>query len=146
MRYSEELDSCQESQICHQREVTWEQGPIRALVSIALQRNLMSAISWARAEHQLWAIGGYYNNSRFQKAQRPSGSFIKYFYFSLYDIGMARKSAHRFVFHDFHNFKALNACAAQYFCLYRRIQGGGWGGGGGGGFVRFLPSKLGKPL
>ena len=53
------------------------------------------------------------NNSRFRKAQRPSGSFIKYFYFSLYDIGMARKSAHRFGFHDFHNFKALNACAAR---------------------------------
>ena len=28
------LDSCQESLIWHQREVTWEQGPIRALVSI----------------------------------------------------------------------------------------------------------------
>ena len=53
------------------------------------------------------------NNSRFPKAQRPSGSFIKYFYFSLYDIGMARKSAHRFGFHDFHNFEALNACAAR---------------------------------
>ena len=64
-------------------------------------------------------------NSRFQKAQRPSGSFTKYFYFSLYDIGMARKSAHRFGIHDFHNFKALNACAARYFCLYRRIQVGG---------------------
>ena len=32
----EELDSCQVSQIRHQREITWEQGPIRALVSITL--------------------------------------------------------------------------------------------------------------
>ena len=30
------LDSCQEYQISHQREVTWEQGPIRALASIIL--------------------------------------------------------------------------------------------------------------
>ena len=64
------------------------------------------------------------DNSRFRKAQRPSGSFTKYFYFSLNDIGMARKSAHRFGIHDFHNFKALNAFAARYFCLNRRIQEG----------------------
>ena len=65
------------------------------------------------------------NNSRFRKAQRPSGSFTKYFYFPLNDIGMARKSAHRFGIHDFYNFKALNAFAARYFCLNRRIQEGG---------------------
>ena len=29
------------------REVTWEQGPIRALALITLQRNLISTISWA---------------------------------------------------------------------------------------------------
>ena len=65
------------------------------------------------------------NNSRFLKAQRPSGSFTKYFYFPLNDIGMARKSAHRFGIRDFYNFKALNAFAARYFCLNRRIQEGG---------------------
>ena len=36
-----------------QREVTWEQGPIRALVSIRLQRNLISTIS--TNGHQFWA-------------------------------------------------------------------------------------------
>ena len=30
-----------------QREVTWEQGPIRALVSITLQRNLITTMGWA---------------------------------------------------------------------------------------------------
>ena len=70
-------------------------------------------------------VSDFLNNSRFRKAQRPSGSFTKYFYFPLNDIGMARKSAHRFGIHDFYNFKALNAFAARYFCLNRRIQEGG---------------------
>ena len=55
VRYSEGLDSCQESLIWHQREVTWEQGPI-SLVSITLQRNLIASINCACAEHQFWAI------------------------------------------------------------------------------------------
>ena len=66
-----------------------------------------------RTNHCKMREGQRRNNSRFPKAQRPSGSFIKHFYFSLYDIGMARKSAHRFGFHDFHNFKAFNACTAR---------------------------------
>ena len=60
MRYSEELDSCQESQIWDQCEVTWEQGPIRALVSITFQRNLISTLSRAWAEHQFWAISWHW--------------------------------------------------------------------------------------
>ena len=39
------LDSCQEYQIRHEREVTWEQGPIRALASITLHRDLISTTS-----------------------------------------------------------------------------------------------------
>ena len=48
MRFSEGLDSCQGSLIWHQHEVTWEQGPIRALVSFTLQRNL--CVSMCRAQ------------------------------------------------------------------------------------------------
>ena len=48
-----------------------------------------------------------------QKRKGRAAALLNIFYFSLYDIGMARKSAHRFGFHDFHNFKALNACAAR---------------------------------
>ena len=40
MPYSEKLNSCQEYKIWHQRKVMWEQGPIRALVSITLQKIL----------------------------------------------------------------------------------------------------------
>ena len=39
MRYSEGLDSCQGSLIWHQREVTWEQGPIRVLALFTPQRD-----------------------------------------------------------------------------------------------------------
>ena len=60
-----------------------------------------------------------------EKRKGRAAALLNIFYFSIYDIGMERKSAHRFGFHDFHNFKALNACAARHFCLYRRIQGGG---------------------
>ena len=59
MPYSEELDSCQEYQIWHQREVTWEQGPIRALELITLHRNLIFTIGWACPEHQFWAVSAY---------------------------------------------------------------------------------------
>ena len=45
--------------IRHQRKVTWEQGPIRALASITLQRNLISTTSWGCPEHQFWPISGY---------------------------------------------------------------------------------------
>ena len=54
------LDSCQEYQIRQQQEVTWEQGPIRALASITLQRNLISTTSWGCPEHQLAAISGHW--------------------------------------------------------------------------------------
>ena len=56
MPYSEMLDSCQEYKLWHQHEVTWEQGPIRALVSIALQRNVISTASLGCPEHLLAAI------------------------------------------------------------------------------------------
>ena len=59
MPYSEMLDSCQGYQLWHQHEVTWEQGSIRALVSITLQRNLISTTSWGCPEHQCWPISGY---------------------------------------------------------------------------------------
>ena len=49
-----------ESQLWHKREVTWEQGPIRALVSITFQRNLISSISWASRAHQFWAISSHW--------------------------------------------------------------------------------------
>ena len=42
MPYSYMLDSSQEYQIKHQREVTWEQGLIRALASITLYRETLS--------------------------------------------------------------------------------------------------------
>ena len=45
MPYSYLLDSYQDYRIMHQGEVTWEQGPIRALASITLQRNLISTTS-----------------------------------------------------------------------------------------------------
>ena len=41
-----------------------------------------------------------------EKRKGRAAALLNIFYFSLYDIGMARKSAHRFGFHDFHNFKA----------------------------------------
>ena len=62
MRYSEELDSCQESQICHQREYTWEQGQVSALVSITLQSFL--AETWSSladlAEASLFRLTGWF--------------------------------------------------------------------------------------
>ena len=36
--------------------VTWEQGPIRALASITLQRNLISTSTWGCPEHQFWHL------------------------------------------------------------------------------------------
>ena len=54
MPYSYMLDSCHDYQIRQQREVTWEQGPIRALASITLQRYLISTTSWGCPEHQFW--------------------------------------------------------------------------------------------
>ena len=56
MSYSEGLDSCQRSLIWHQHGVTSEQGPIRALVSFTLQRNLIASINGACAVHKFWAI------------------------------------------------------------------------------------------
>ena len=53
------LDSCQEYQIRYQREVTWEQGTIRALALITLQRNLISTTSWGCPEHQFRPITAY---------------------------------------------------------------------------------------
>ena len=51
MPYSYMLASCQDYQIRQQGEVTWEQGPIRALASITLQRNLISTTCWGCPEH-----------------------------------------------------------------------------------------------
>ena len=56
MPYSYMLASCQNYQIRQQGEVTWEQGPIRALASITLQRNLISTTCWGCPEHLLATI------------------------------------------------------------------------------------------
>ena len=48
MRYSEWLDSCQMSLILYQREVTREQGRIRALLWFTLKRNLCGNMRRAR--------------------------------------------------------------------------------------------------
>ena len=60
MNYSEGLDSCQMSLIWHQHGVTREQGPIKALVSFTLQRNLVTSINWACAVHTFWAISWHW--------------------------------------------------------------------------------------
>ena len=53
MCYSEGLDSCQRSLTWHQHGIMREQGPIRALVSFTLQRNLIASINWACEEKNL---------------------------------------------------------------------------------------------
>ena len=60
MPYSYMLASCQDYQIRQQGEVTWEQGPIRALASNTLQRNLISTTSWGCPEHLLAAISWHW--------------------------------------------------------------------------------------
>ena len=50
---SKNLDSSQRSLIWYKCEVTWEQGQIRALVLITLQRNLIASIRCSCAEHQV---------------------------------------------------------------------------------------------
>ena len=61
MSYSEGLDSCQRSLIWHQHGVTREQGPIKALVSFTLQRNLIASINWACAVHTFLAFSWHFN-------------------------------------------------------------------------------------
>ena len=60
MPYSYMLASCQDYQIRQQGEVTWEQGPIRALASITLQRNLISTTCWGCPEHLLATISWHW--------------------------------------------------------------------------------------
>ena len=53
MPYSYMLASCQDYQIRQQGEVTWEQGPIKALASITLQRNLISTTCWGISSNSI---------------------------------------------------------------------------------------------
>ena len=40
--------------------VTREQGPIRALISFAYKRNLITSINWECAEHKFWATSWHW--------------------------------------------------------------------------------------
>ena len=77
MSHSWGLDSCQRSMIWHQHGVTREQGPIRALVSFTLQRNLIGSINWACAVHKFWAISWHW--LRLACSGWPAGFISTYF-------------------------------------------------------------------
>ena len=50
-----------------------------------------------------------------KKRKGRAAALLNIFYFSLYDIGMARKSAHRFGIHDFLQFQSFKCLRSSIF-------------------------------
>ena len=59
-----------------------------------------------------------------KKRKSRAAALLNIFYFSLYDIGMARKSAHRFGIHDFLQFQSFKCLRSSIFLPLYADPGG----------------------